>query len=362
MVTFETERLIIRTFKSEDWKDLYEYLSQKEVLQYEPEFEWTEESSKQEAFERSKDDYFLAVCLKETGKLIGHLCFGQNEPSEFLTWEIGYIFNPSYQGKGYATEACQRILQYGFEQLSAHRITAKCNLGNVASWRLLERLSMRREAHLKKCISFRKTKEGEPIWWDEYQYGILADEWRNIYMIKTIPEMGETKNLIIKNSTIEECNELQKISESWEDKKEVDGEEFAVNYFYKCLTEGDLPPLPNAHKDYYRLKSIYLKDSEKLIGFFDLYFGFPTIKTVWISIFVLDQEYRKNGYGQEIIEFISAEVRKTEFMKIGIGVHLKNWPALRFWTKAGFDKILGIYGDEKFSETTFALMGLEKSL
>ncbi len=181
-------------------------------------------------------------------------------------------------------------------------------------------------------------------------------------MKKTISEMGETKNLIIRNSIIEECDELQKISESWGDKKVVEGEEFATDYFYKCLTEGDLPPLPNANRDYYRLKSIYLKNSGTLIGFVDLYHGYPTEETVWISIFVLDNEYRKNGFGQEIIDFISSEARKAEYIKIGIGVYLKNWAALRFWTKSGFDKILGIYGDEVYSDTTFALIGLEKSL
>ena len=176
MKVMETERLIIRNFKEEDWKDLYEYLSQEDVLKYEPEWECTEETCKEEALERSKDDYYLAVCHKDNGKLIGHVCF---EKQDFLTGEIGYVFNPNYYGKGYATEACKRILEYGFEQLGAHRIVAKCNPENAASWRLLERLSMRREAHLKKCISFRKNEEGKPIWWDEYQYGILVDEWKN---------------------------------------------------------------------------------------------------------------------------------------------------------------------------------------
>ncbi len=179
MIMLETKRLIIRTFKSDDWKDLYEYLSQKEVLKYEPEWECTIEACKEEALERSQADYYLAVCLKDNGKMIGHVCFGQNKPSAFLTWEIGYVFNPNYHGKGYATEACQCILKYGFVQLGAHRIIAKCNPENVASWRLLERLSMRREAHLKECLFFRKTEEGVAIWWDEYQYGILAEEWRN---------------------------------------------------------------------------------------------------------------------------------------------------------------------------------------
>jgi ribosomal-protein-alanine N-acetyltransferase len=52
--------------------------------------------------------------------MIGYVYFKQIDPAEFLTWEIGCIFNPKYYGKGYATEACRRMLQYGFAELGAH--------------------------------------------------------------------------------------------------------------------------------------------------------------------------------------------------------------------------------------------------
>ncbi|MFF2907979.1 GNAT family N-acetyltransferase [Paenibacillus sp. NPDC057934] len=73
---------------------------------------------------------------------------------------IGYIFNPEFYGKGYATEACQAVLNYAFAELGAHRILALCNPDNAPSWRLLERLSMRREGHFKKEAFFKKTKVG----------------------------------------------------------------------------------------------------------------------------------------------------------------------------------------------------------
>ncbi|MFW6287605.1 MAG: GNAT family N-acetyltransferase, partial [bacterium] len=77
----------------------------------------------------------------------------------------------------YATEACKRMLKYGFEDLKVHRIMAKCNTENISSWKLLERLSMRREGHFKKPVYFKKTGEGNPIWHDDYQYAILEEEW-----------------------------------------------------------------------------------------------------------------------------------------------------------------------------------------
>lgn len=176
MILIETKRLVVRQFKAADWKDLHEYLSQESVLKYEPETVSNEEDCKSIANERSQGDLFWAVCLKDTNKMIGHVYFGQKEPREFLTWVIGYIFNPAYYGKGYATEACQRILKYSFEELGAHRVIALCNPENVSSWKLLERLSMRREGVLKKEVFFKTTESGQPIWQDTYQYAILKEE------------------------------------------------------------------------------------------------------------------------------------------------------------------------------------------
>ena len=57
----ETKRLLIRKFKSDDWHDLYEYLSQEEVVRHEPYEVFTEESCKQEAVNRASDNAFWAV-------------------------------------------------------------------------------------------------------------------------------------------------------------------------------------------------------------------------------------------------------------------------------------------------------------
>jgi RimJ/RimL family protein N-acetyltransferase len=173
----ETERLIIRRFQKDDWKDLFEYLSQEAVVRYEPYDVYDEKSSIEEAVYRSKSDSFFAVCLKENNKLIGNVYFQQQEPKDFLTWEIGYVFNPDYYGQGYATEACEKVLKYGFEELGAHRIIGQCNPENTSSWRLLERLSMRREGHFRKPVFFKKSKDGKPIWHDSYEYSILEEEF-----------------------------------------------------------------------------------------------------------------------------------------------------------------------------------------
>jgi RimJ/RimL family protein N-acetyltransferase len=88
----------------------------------------------------------LAVELKETKKVIGEVS---------LTWssqahqqgEVGFIFHPDYQGYGYATEGTKVMLGLGFEELKLHRIYGRCDARNLASYKLMERLGMRREAH-----------------------------------------------------------------------------------------------------------------------------------------------------------------------------------------------------------------------
>ncbi len=64
-----------------------------------------------------------------------------------------------------------------FTNCSAHRIVAMCNPLNIASWKLLERLNMRREGHLVKNIWFFKDENDSPIWQDTYEYGIIREEW-----------------------------------------------------------------------------------------------------------------------------------------------------------------------------------------
>ncbi|MDR1531517.1 MAG: GNAT family N-acetyltransferase [Clostridiales bacterium] len=97
-----TARLAIRRFKADDWQGLYDYLSQPETVEFEPYEPFSFSEAKTEAERRSNDDSFYAVCLKESGKLIGNMYLAKRD---FDSAEIGYVFNADYRGKGYATEA-----------------------------------------------------------------------------------------------------------------------------------------------------------------------------------------------------------------------------------------------------------------
>lgn len=167
----ETERLILRKYEEQDLKDLFEYLSDKEVVAFEPYEPMNPEEVKKCLEERMKSEEFLAIEEKASGKMIGNIYVGERYPE---TVEIGYVVNRKFWKMGYAFEACNCICKYIFEQ-GKHRIEANCDPLNTASWKLLERLGFIREGHLHKDIYFKKDAEGNPIWKDTYIYSMLNE-------------------------------------------------------------------------------------------------------------------------------------------------------------------------------------------
>ncbi|MBO1002297.1 GNAT family N-acetyltransferase [Pseudogracilibacillus auburnensis] len=168
-----TDRLLIRNFEVKDWQAVHEYTSDQNVMKYLPEDVFTEAAAKEfvkENMDETPKHY--PVVLNDENFVIGHMAFHKYFGEH--TYEIGWVFNPKYYYKGYATEAARAILACGFEKMKLHRIIATCQPENVASFRVMEKIGMRREGHFKKCIP-----QGDE-WWDEYYYAILAEEWVKI--------------------------------------------------------------------------------------------------------------------------------------------------------------------------------------
>ncbi len=87
--------------------------------------------------------------------------------------ELGWCLDPRHGGQGYATEAVEGLIRVCFEALGLRRVTAGCFADNAASWRLMERVGMRREVHTVKESLHRSRG-----WLDGLFYALLADEWR----------------------------------------------------------------------------------------------------------------------------------------------------------------------------------------
>ncbi|QXC60685.1 GNAT family N-acetyltransferase [Aquihabitans sp. G128] len=95
------------------------------------------------------------------------------EQAEGVQASLGWVFHPDHVGQGYATEAVRELLRICFEDLGLRRVTADCFATNEASWRLMERVGMRRWAH-----SVRDSLHRSGEWLDGYGYALLADDWR----------------------------------------------------------------------------------------------------------------------------------------------------------------------------------------
>ncbi len=165
----ETDRLVLRRFQKGDLQDLYEYLSDGKVVEYEPYKPMTIEETEENLTWRIGTEEMVAVALKCSRKMIGNVYMGKRE---LETLEMGYVFNRDYWGKGYAAESCQALMQQAFSN-GVHRIYAECDPQNPRSWKLLETLGFRREAHLRQNVYFWKDQDGNPIWKDTYIYAKL---------------------------------------------------------------------------------------------------------------------------------------------------------------------------------------------
>ncbi len=167
-----TDRLLIRRFTFDDWQSVFNYTSDRNVMEYIPEGVFTKEMAKKFVENNSGENAKnYAVLLRDEQTLIGHLVFHPYFGNH--TYEIGWGFHPAYQNKGYASEAAHSMLKHGFETMNLHRIIATCQPENTPSWRVMEKIGMRREGYFKKCIP-----NGND-WWDEYYYALLQEEWKS---------------------------------------------------------------------------------------------------------------------------------------------------------------------------------------
>lgn len=166
MITIETDRLRIRNFTTGDWQDFQDVIvhyQASESAKYEPPWPTSsEEVQGMTAWFAAGDDY-LCVCLKATGKIIGLLAIEPRKDQEEQVHNLGYVFDPAYQGHGYATEGCRAVMSHVFNQLAAVAIHTGTHPVNEPSVRLLTKLGLRR------------INEGEFV--------LSREEWQALYSL-----------------------------------------------------------------------------------------------------------------------------------------------------------------------------------
>ncbi len=176
--TLNTQRLILRPFVLEDAVDIQKLLGEFEVASpllsvphpYEDGMAEKWILHQREEYETGKNVIF-AITHRENHYLIG--CIGLEDIKKtHENAETGYWLGKQYWGQSYCTEAACAVLRFGFENLSLHRVYARHMTRNPASGRVMQKIGMTHEGHL------REDKKRWDIFEDFEIYGILKDEFR----------------------------------------------------------------------------------------------------------------------------------------------------------------------------------------
>ncbi|MFL5811991.1 MAG: GNAT family N-acetyltransferase, partial [Bdellovibrionia bacterium] len=105
---------------------------------------------------------------KDADLLIGG-CGIRRETQESAVANLGWAINPDFQKQGYATEAARALIAFGFEQLGLSVIYTTCDTRNVASYRVMEKVGMKRVGSMKG------DKEVKGHIRDSYRYELTRD-------------------------------------------------------------------------------------------------------------------------------------------------------------------------------------------
>jgi len=177
-VQLATDRLILREFTDEDWRPIHEMERDPAVVRYLTKEPQTEADAQDyvagivmAAVVIPRMVYDFAVTVRGDGRYIGR-CGMKREDGDPQTAMLWYVIAPAHQGRGYAAEAARAVTAFAFDQLDLHRVYADIDPRNQASARVVEKLGMRREAHLVENVWIK----GE--WCDTWIYAMLDREWR----------------------------------------------------------------------------------------------------------------------------------------------------------------------------------------
>ncbi|WP_062267399.1 GNAT family N-acetyltransferase [Endozoicomonas arenosclerae] len=170
-----TERLLLRDYNKGDLEDFAAMSSDSEFQRFYSEKDCSPEHWKKllamfisEANEQPRTNYNLAICLKSDHKLIGSVGIRLEDNRQA---SVGCSLNRTFQQQGIAQEAMQSILNFGFQELNAHRIYAETISENRAAIALCEKLGFRKEAEFIEHRYFRNR------WWNTSILALLSSEY-----------------------------------------------------------------------------------------------------------------------------------------------------------------------------------------
>lgn len=176
------DRVILREFQFDDWETIHRVTSRPEVCRYQP---WGPNSLEEtRAYVRAvlqtgeaepRTEYTLAAVLRGSNELFGYGSLWLRN-HEFRCGEIGFFLQPEPWGQGLGTEIGLLLLRGAFEHFHLHRVYATCDPRNASSARLLRKIGMNYEGHLRHTMLLR---DG---WRDSDIFGTVEDDWSAVHL------------------------------------------------------------------------------------------------------------------------------------------------------------------------------------
>ena len=165
----ETDRMVIRDFAMNDLSDLQGIFGDAETMKNcEPAYTIEKTADFLQKFCIEKKGAVAAV-HKGTIKVIGYILFKELDKG---VYEIGWFFNKTFWGQGFAYESCKAIIDYAFDKMNAHKVFAE-TIDRIKSVNLMNKLGMKPEG-----IQRSRTKDNFGNRADLYLYGMLSEDRR----------------------------------------------------------------------------------------------------------------------------------------------------------------------------------------
>ncbi|MCI8441803.1 MAG: GNAT family N-acetyltransferase [Provencibacterium sp.] len=181
MIYLETERLILRDYRKEDFHEYYRLKSDAKTMYYLQDIRLFTQEQANEDFHKVLDDmsqpdrkfYFIHMELKGSHEQVGSV--GYTVTDDTPVGKIvgaGYFIYPKFWGKGYTTEAFQRVLEFAFSENNVYRVSTGCLAENAGSERVMQKCGLIKEAeHIDYEWHDGKMKT-------RLEYRLLKREWR----------------------------------------------------------------------------------------------------------------------------------------------------------------------------------------
>jgi len=315
MKALETERLILRKYKESDFDAVHSYGSCVENITYMlfgPNSEDDTSGFIANAIKEagSSTEYRYAVVLKETDELIG----GCDIHLSGNSGEVGWIVHRDHWSKGYGYEMGKRLLEFGFDELNLHRIIAHCDAENIGSYRLMEKLGMRREGLFYDTRPANKQSATGRAFSDELVYAILKSEWET------------QKEIAYYNTLPFEFNDFIDVP------KLTNGEIFLV-----CTKKAPGDP----EKKWIPAYHFAVCKGNEQIGYIDIRIGYgggernDNLYYGGQIGYGIDEKYRGKGYAVEACKLLLPVAKAHKMTKLIITNNITNIPSRRVCEKLG---------------------------